>query len=173
MLQIANVNKCESRSVLKSVRMEENLNFIDLLLHHDLTGLCYQVFCELDSQSLANCRLVCQTWKHFIDHHFFNLPKGRKHVKHQIVSNIFNERYSPRIKKVEVPSLIFDIHADKHHVFIATEAGGVIKYDFHTLEHEWTLQTELRHECLQIDVTSDKVFAVTSGHRGHVIIIDR
>ena len=123
---------------------DEPLNFIQLLLNRDLTRLCFQIFNELNSHSITNCRLVCQVWKEFIDYNFYQLPRGKKYLKQKLYSNFFNDEYTPRELHIDVPEPIFDIFADEKAVFISTEAGKVSKYEFHTLKHVWTLHTDHR-----------------------------
>ena len=84
----------------QEVNDDDMPNIIELLLERDLTRLCYQIYNKLDSQSLTNCRLVCHNWKDFVEHQFYELPKGRLHVKNLLKSNFFNESFHPRTKTV-------------------------------------------------------------------------
>ena len=78
----------------------ENNDIIELLLLRDLTRICFQIFQQLDSKTIANSRLVCQVWKAFIDHQFFELPKGKQCLQEKITSNFLNKNYAPRIETV-------------------------------------------------------------------------
>ena len=72
------------------------INIFGRLLDRDLTQICYEIFCQLDSQSIVNCKLVCQRWNSFIKHHFFKLPRGKKCLLQKLNSNFLNEDYKPR-----------------------------------------------------------------------------
>ena len=91
--------------------MEKNTteNIFDLLLNRDLTGLCYDIFENLNSESLTNCRLVCHQWKEFIDYHFYKLPKGKKCLQNKLTSNILNKNYEAKIKTVQHKEELFAI----------------------------------------------------------------
>ena len=91
---------------------EEVINYIHLLLLHDLTSLCFQIFNYLDNKTFTNCRLVCHNWKNFIDHYFFELAKGKKCVNQRLSSNFFNEKYGPRIIKKVLISNYSSHHKD-------------------------------------------------------------
>ena len=78
------------------MEVAKTINIFGLLLDRDLTQICYEIFCHLDSQSIVNCKLVCQSWNSFIKHHFFKLPKGKKCLLQKINSNFLNEDYKPR-----------------------------------------------------------------------------
>ena len=123
-------------------KMEKNTteNIFDLLLNRDLTELCYDVFENLNSESLTNCRLVCHQWKDFIDYHFYKLPKGQKCLQKKLTSNILNENYEAKIKTVKHKEELFAIVADEDGVCISTMAGSVSSYKLKTLEHIWTLK---------------------------------
>ena len=115
---------------------EENLDFIDLLLSRDLTGLCFEIFNHLDSYSFTNCRLVCHYWKNFIDYHFFELPKGRNFFHRNLTKNILNKNYEPITHKVnteEKREKLFAIVADSESVCVTTLTGRVSNYKFHSL----------------------------------------
>ena len=152
---------------------EPILNIIELLLNRDCTRLCFQIYCELDSTSLANCRLVCQDWKIFIDHHFYQLTGGRRCLQQKLTSNFLNPNYHPRVTEIAVSNPIFDIQADVDGIFVATENGVVTKHDFHSLNQIWSLNVGFPDECLQLSIDKERVYAVTSNVVGHVIIINR
>ena len=111
------------------MEMEED-NFpggiIELLLERDLTNLCFQIYNELDSKSLTNCRLVSHSWKDFIDHFFHELPKGKACLKRKLNENIFDSDYMPVTKTITLDededfgSSIYDIQADKSGICVST-----------------------------------------------------
>ena len=85
--------------------MEENIvNIMDLLLEHDLTDICFQIFNYLDNISFTNSRRVCHIWKNFIDYYFYGTPKGKKYLRQRVISNFFNENYQPKINKRDLIS---------------------------------------------------------------------
>jgi hypothetical protein len=93
--------------------MHDKIDIIELLLDRGLTDLCFQIFSELECNSFANSRSVCQSWRQFVDHYFFKTPKGKRWlrnnikvifhvgshtpdcVKEIISSNILNVEYEP------------------------------------------------------------------------------
>ena len=152
---------------------EPVLNIIELLLNRDCTRLCFQIYNELDSTSLANCRLVCQDWKIFIDHHFYQLSRGRRCLQQKLTSNFLNPNYHPKVTEIAVSNRIFDIQADVDGIFVATENGEVTKHDFHSLNQIWSLNVGFPDECLQLSIDKERVYAVTSNAVGHVFIINR
>ena len=165
-------------SINEDIQEKVQINIIELLLRRDMTRLCYQIYNKLDSKSLTNSRLVCHDWKNFIDYHFYELPKGRLHLKNQINANIFDKDFSPRIQTTSVsedsePSItIYDIKADKENICVSTDAGKILNYKFGCLDlHLWSLQ--VCDEALQLFMNSERIFAVNSQNEGHVYVIDR
>ena len=99
---------------------------IELLLERDLTNLCFQIYNELDSKSLTNCRLVCHSWRNFIDHFFYELPKGKACLQRKLIKNVFGSEYVPTTKTMTLDndedfgSSIYDIQADKSGICVST-----------------------------------------------------
>ena len=85
--------------------MAENEDIIKLMLQKNLINLCFDVFAQLDSKSIANSRLVCQNWKNFIDEELFNSRKGKLCIQQKITANILNENFLPRIRKFRLPKI--------------------------------------------------------------------
>ena len=94
----------------------DSKDFIQLLLNCDLTGICFDIFSHLDSKSFANCRLVNQQWKNFIDYYFFNLPKGRNWIKKTIAENVLDEKYQHKTDILEHEDKLFALVADEDSV---------------------------------------------------------
>ena len=89
------------------------MDIIEQLLQRDLTDICFQILSHLDSETFGNCRLVCQLWNQFIEHYFYNFPKGQEWLKQKLVSNFLNETYQPKEDKVISKRCIADIKADQ------------------------------------------------------------
>ena len=156
--------------------MMEKLDFIENLLKRDLTRLCFEIFRHLDSSSLVNCKLVCHSWKDFINYHFYQSPKGKKCLSQKLAQNYLNPNYEPKTLKIklETNEKLFAVVADKQSVCVTTLNGSVINYKFHTLELLWELK--VCDQDLQHCMSEDRVFAVTSitpDFGNHVYIIDR
>ena len=87
---------------------------------------------------------VCHNWRNFIDHNFFNLPKGQKWIKNKLASNILDENYEPQTKQITTSSednfKFFAVVADEESVCVSTFCGSIFSYKFLTLEHMWTLK---------------------------------
>ena len=86
---------------------EENGGIIEWLLDQDLTIICYKIFSFLDTNSFTNSRLVNKDWKEFIDHHFFELKKGRKWIQSKVFDNIFDEDYQPTTQRANYTERLF------------------------------------------------------------------
>ena len=111
------------------MEMEDDFpgGIIELLLQRDMTNLCFQIYDELDSKSLTNCRLVCHSWRNFIDHFFYELPKGKACLKRKLYRNFFDDDYVPTTKTITLDdddeddgSSIYDIQADKSGICVST-----------------------------------------------------
>ena len=150
----------------------ENNDIIELLLLRDLTRICFQIFQQLDSKTFANSRLVCQVWKAFIDHQFFELPKGKQCLQEKITSNFLNKNYAPRIETVLCETSLFDVQADSLGICVTTMNGSVFNFELcGTMKLLWKIQ--LCDESLQLCMSKEKVFVVTSNAIGHIFIINR
>ena len=120
-------------------------NIFDRLLDHDLTQICYEIFCCLDSQSIVNCKLVCQSWNKFIKHHFFKLPKGKKCLLQKLNSNFLNEDYKPRYL-----FLIYDV------LLII-----IYEYNFYFIIQIFFFPTRMK----VITLNSEKIFQIQADER--------
>ena len=163
--------------LLKDDNSEDDtkINIIQMLLDRDLTRLCFDIFKNLDAASLTNCKLVCKTWKDFIDYHFYELPQGQIWIKDQIQKNILDDSYQPRLLKKHLDEEIYGIVSDEFSTCITTFSGSVINFELHTLDHIWTLK--VHHNLLQHFMSQSKIYAVTSDlgdtAESHLFIIDR
>ena len=156
---------------------DKEVGIVDRLLNHDLTGFCFQIFGELDSKSLTNCRLVCQDWKNFIDHHFFELPKGKRYLQREITFNTLSDTFQPRVESTlvleheEDEFFLYDVEADKNGICVTADSGHLFSYKFQTLDKQW--HVKVGDEPLQICMNDEKVFAVPVYTDGSVYIINR
>ena len=94
MIKQENINSNDHESNQEA--KHDQFNVINSLLNQDLTRICFDIFCHLDTLSLSNSRLVCQQWKDFIDYNFFDLPRGQKWIRSKIVENVLNQDYVPK-----------------------------------------------------------------------------
>jgi len=150
--------------------MNNSENIIDSLLERDLTFLCFQIFNELDSQSLTNCRLVCHSWKCFIDYQFFSLPKGQKCIQSKLTANLLNKDFVPRTITKEHKEELFSVMADKSIISVTTTSGTVTQYDFESLEEQWNLK--LSNGVVQHCMNAKYIFVVDCEF-GNIFIVDR
>ena len=88
---------------------------------------------------------VCNNWRNFIDHNFFNLPKGQKWIKKKLASNILDENYEPQTIQILLPLKFFAVVADEESVCVSTFCGSIFNYKFLTLEHLWALKLGNTH----------------------------
>ena len=134
-------------------------DLIRFLLYYDLIELCFKIFNQLEAKSLTNCRLVSSHWKNFIDYQFNEMPKGRNSLRQKLLSNIFDENYKPGIKHLPIEQP-FHLVSDTKSICISNKSGSISNYNFHSLEHIWTVKVCDRSvlHCMN----SDKVFVVTS-----------
>ena len=150
----------------------ENHDIIERLLLRDLTRLCFQIFQQMDSKTFANSRLVCQIWRTFIDHQFFELPKGKQCLQEKITSNYLNKNYAPRIETVVCETSLFDIQTDDKGICVSTTNGSVSNFELcGKMKLLWQIQ--LCDESIQLCMNKEKVFVVTSNAIGHIFIINR
>ena len=139
----------------------DSKDFIQLLLNCDLTGICFDIFSHLDSKSFANCRLVNQQWKNFIDYYFFNLPKGRNWIKKTIAENVLDENYQHKTDILEHEDKLFALVADEDSVCVTTYSGKVFNYELFSFKNLWTLK--LCDDTVQHCMDKEKVYVVSSG----------
>ena len=168
---------------------KENQNIIQQLLEKDLTEICFKIFSYLDSTSFSNCRFVCHEWRDFIDHQFYELPKGKKWRNDKLMSNIFNKDFIPKEDKIsfnEKEWLIANVVADQSNILISMfnvhedsdRDGDLIfclsSYELHSLKLAWSLKlkyvdkNDRRHTYLCLN--NDRVYATVFQS---VFIIDR
>ena len=150
--------------------MNNSENIIESLLERDLTFLCFQILNELDSKSLTNCRLTCQSWRNFIDYQFFSLPKGQKCIQSKLTANLLNNEFVPRTISKEHKEELFSVIADKSSISVTTTRGTVSQYDFESLEEKWNLN--LSNGVVQHCMNLKYIFVVDSEF-GHIFIVDR
>ena len=112
-----------------------------------MTDQAQLIFFYLLTSSSRDLKLlfqVCHNWRNFIDHNFFNLPKGQKWIKNKLASNILDENYEPQTKQITTSSednfKFFAVVADEESVCVSTFCGSIFSYKFLTLEHMWTLK---------------------------------
>ena len=152
--------------------MEKSKDFdiIESLLNLDLTFLCSEIFSQLDSKSLTNCKLTCHQWKNFIDQNFLRLPRGKRWTKTQLRTNLLNHDYSPRIKVKDHKEELYGVMADKDGVCVSTKQGTLTYYDLDLTTEIWDLK--LSSEWIQHCMNSDNVFAVDSRSEMELPMID-
>ena len=165
--------------IYPKMEISKDFDIIESLLNLDLTFLCSEIFCELDSKSLTNCRLTCHQWKNFIDQNFLALPRGKKWVKKQLMNNLLNQDYLPRVKVKDHKEELYGVMADKDGVCVSTKQGTLTYYDLELTTEIWDIK--LSSEWIQHCMNSDNVFAVDSRSemepifdgRSNVSVIDR
>ena len=118
----------------------DQINIINSLLDYDLTRICFKIFCNLDSLSLSNCRLVCHQWRDFIDYNFFNLPRGIEWTRSKIIKNALNKDFTPKETFANHEEEMYGIEADQNGVCITTYSGSISYYEPRTLKHKWTMK---------------------------------
>ena len=154
----------------------DQFDIVNSLLYQDLTRLCFDIFCHLDTSSLSNCRLVCQQWKEFIDFNFFDLPRGQRWIRSRIINNILNKDYIPKEKIINHDEEMYGIEVDLNGICVTTYKGSISYYKSRTLTHIWT--TKVFEALVQHHMTNTRVYAVSSdfdhNHRdSHLFILDR
>ena len=124
----------------RTTSSEENIDIIQLLLNFDLTRLCFDIFTNLDPQSLANCRLVCQNWKEFIEEKIFKLPKGKKWIKEKIALNMMDENYQPKTTEIALHEKICSFALDNESLSTISSRGSVSMYNLVPFKHKWSVK---------------------------------
>ena len=125
---------------MDSKKPSEKIDIIQLLLNFDLTRLCFDIFTNLDPQSLANCRLVCQSWKDFIEEKIFNLPKGRKWIKEKIALNMMDENYQPKTTEIALHEKICSFALDNDSLSTISSRGSVSMYQLVPFKKQWSVK---------------------------------
>ena len=149
------------------------------MLGQNLTNLCFDIFAQLDSTSITNCRLVCHKWKFFIDEYIYGSRKGRLCLQQKITANFLNENFQPRlISKIPLNEDIegFEQYEntewdsfrniricymalDEDNIFIGTYKGYLLNFDFHTLKLLWVKSYGEYSGC-EIYISEKKVFRI-------------
>ena len=80
-------------------------------------------------------------------------------MRQKLLSNIFDEDYKPEIKTLNIEQP-FHLVSDAKSVCVSNKSGSISNYNFHSLEHIWTVKVCDRSvlHCMN----SDNVFVVTS-----------
>ena len=134
MIKQENINSNDHESNQEA--KHDQFNVINSLLNQDLTRICFDIFCHLDTLSLSNSRLVCQQWKDFIDYNFFDLPRGQKWIRSKIVENILNKDYFAKETIVNHDEEMYGIEADQNGICVTTYTGSISYYESRTLTHK-------------------------------------
>ena len=117
--------------------MESKQDIIEHLLNHNLTEICFQIFCQLDSRTFANCRLVNSTWKNYIDNFFRESAKGKKWMDQKLYSNFMNPNFQPTIMNTPIKEEIAILKVDQFGIITLACSGTVFCYELYSLELKW------------------------------------
>ena len=163
--------------------MGSKQDIIKLLLNHNLTEICFEILCHLDSKTFANCRQVNLTWRNYIDNYFCQIAKGKTWMDKKLYSNFMNPNFQPTIMKSPIEEEISILKADKFGIISLACSGNVLCYELYSLKLSWctgldicrfwnffefqTFPSEGSNLCLN----NDRIFIVN--RTGHLIVLDR
>ena len=60
-------------------------------------------------------------------------------MRQKLLSNIFDEDYKPEIKTLNIEQP-FHLVSDAKSVCVSNKSGSISNYNFHSLEHIWTVK---------------------------------
>ena len=123
--------------------MESKQDIIEHLLNHNLTEICFQIFCQLDSKTFANCRLVNSIWRNYIDNYFREISKGKKWMDQKLYSNFMNPNFQPTIMNTPIKEEISILKVDKFGIITLACSGNVFCYELYSLELTWWIWLDI------------------------------